>query len=151
MEITGRLAGLSSFWGPKKKDESHSSMIARLFSMLYLHFNKHLHNIKSLCFRKKKQGSQGWVHWITQIPFRLCVLCGVHHPNSDYSQEKKNYEETLQRSSYQVMITLLLKCSTFQSRSEIHLMPFRLVTCICISAFQNVLYFFLLVVTTVRA
>lgn len=59
MDITGRLAGLTSFWGPKKLDESHSSMRARLFSMLYLHFNKHLHNIKSLGFRKGSMEAKG--------------------------------------------------------------------------------------------
>lgn len=62
---------LSSFWGPKKLDESHSSMIGQLFPMLYLHFNKHLHNIESQGFRKESTEAKGDS---TQIPFMLCVL-----------------------------------------------------------------------------
>lgn len=111
MDIAGRLPGLSSFWGPKKLDESHSSMMAQLFSMLYLHFNKHLHNIKSLGFRKESMEAKG-----DSIEAHKYLL-GCVYPEEFITQtltilRKKNKKKPC--SIQVVTITLLLMSSTFQ-------------------------------------
>lgn len=84
--------------GPQKIDESHSSMMAQLFSILYLHFNKHLHNVKSLGFRQESMEAKG--DSIEAHKYLLgCVYSEEFITQTLTILRKKKKKETLQHSS----------------------------------------------------